>query len=90
MRISNLQVAAGYAASDVQARIQAALIAYVSALGVGVSVYYTRLIEQINQVNGVEDYTIAISGDGAAYSTSNIPVSSRQTASTDGNKVVFV
>ena len=89
MRVSNLQVAAGYAASDVQARIQAALIAYVSALGVGVSVYYTRLIEQINQVGGVVDYTLAISGDGTTYGTSNVPVSSRQTASTDGNKVVF-
>lgn len=89
MRISNLQVATGYVASDVQARIQAALIAYVSALGVGVSVYYTRLIEQINQVGGVVDYTLAISGDGMTYGTSNVPVSSRQTASTDGNKVVF-
>ena len=89
LKISGLVAAEGYDLADVKTRISAALIAYVRTLGVGNSVYYVRLIEQVNQVEGVLDYALSTSGDGAAWGTGNIPISTRETAVTDGDKVVF-
>lgn len=89
LKISGLTVAAGYSMDAVKVRISAALIAYVRALGVGGSVYYVRLIEQVNQVEGVLDYALSTSGDGEAWGTGNISISTRETAVTDGDKVVF-
>ena len=89
LKISGLVAAEGYDLADVKTRISAALIAYVRALGVGNSVYYVRLIEQVNQVEGVLGYALSTSGDGATWGTGNIPISTRETAVTDGDKVVF-
>lgn len=89
VRIADLQIKPGYTAADVQNRIKAALISYIGALGVGGGVYYTRLIEQVNKVEGVTDYRLTVSNNGTAYGIANIGVSSRQTAYIDGDKVVF-
>lgn len=89
IKISGLQIAGGYVASDVQARISAALIAYINALGVAGGVYYIRLISQLNQVDGVVDFAMATSADGSTWGTGNISISARQIAACDGQKVVF-
>ena len=89
VRIADLQIKPGYTAADVQNRIKAALISCIGALGVSGGVYYTRLIEQVNKVEGVTDYRLTVSNNGTAYGIANIGVSSRQTAYIDGDKVVF-
>ena len=95
VRISSLVTDAAYPGDDT---LKAAVVDYIgsegtslaaSGLSIGETVYYNRLMCPINETQGVVDYILEISTDGAAWQKANIVLTALQKAVTSPDKVVI-
>lgn len=59
-----------------------------TGLGMGQSVIYNKLIGRVNNIPGIDDFTLEVSSDGLTYTQSNIDVVQAEVAETDYSKVV--
>lgn len=92
VKVTDLQVDSATFPSDGIAQIEQAVIAYIGGdvkggLNIGIDVVYNRLFEPVFSVSGVIDFELSISSDGSTYSTENIPITSREKATTSEGKV---
>lgn len=95
VRISSLVTDAAYPGDGT---LKAAVVDYIgsegtslaaSGLSIGETVYYNRLMCPINETQGVVDYILEISTDGAAWQKANIVLTALQKAVTSPDKVVI-
>ena len=95
VRISSLVTDAAYPGDGT---LKAAVVDYIgsegaslaaSGLSIGQTVYYNRLMCPINETQGVVDYILEISTDGAAWQKANIVLTALQKAVTSPDKVVI-
>lgn len=92
VRVTDLQVDPATYPSDGDAQIAQAITAYIGGdakggLNIGVDVVYNRLFEPVFSVSGVIDFELTVSSDGINFDTENIPISSREKATTSEGMV---
>ena len=95
VRISSLVTDAAYPGDGA---LKAAVVDYIgsegaslaaSGLSIGQTLYYNRLMCPINETQGVVDYILEVSTDGAAWQKANIVLTALQKAVTSPDKVVI-
>lgn len=77
--------------SDGNDQVEAALVAFGNALGVGGDVIYERLQAEVFTISGVVDVTLfEIKFTGGAFGTSNLSITGRQIANFTTGKITWV
>ena len=85
--------------SDGDGRVTTEIVQYIGGedtdgtvyvgLGMRQKVIYTKVIERVYQIEGIDDVDLELSTDGATWVKSNIDIMSNQVATTSHDKVVI-
>ncbi len=94
VRISNLQTGEGYTQnSDIVQKlvdfVGGSDLALSGGLPIGADVVYNKLVCPVNDVPGVVDYVLEVSGDGETWARGNIEIGPREKAALTPERVVI-